>query len=157
MNRPRNMEKFYTLIFLYLSGAFVVMGLLCFAGILRPTAHSTVKEPAMMGVIFTSLGIAFCAVQAVLRAVAAAKDKLCSELLANGTKVDGVVEKVHLQRHTQYGKKSPYRIFYTYTYQGVIYRHKSSLLWEKPDCKKGDPIMVYINNSGKSTIQLSSR
>lgn len=33
-----------------------------------------------------------------------------------------------------------------------MYYHKSRLVWQKPDLKKGDLITVYVNNLGKSTV-----
>ena len=46
----------------------------------------------------------------------------------------------------------PYRIIYSFTYHDKVYYHKSRLVWEKPDLKKGDLITVYVNNLGKSTV-----
>lgn len=46
----------------------------------------------------------------------------------------------------------PYRILYSFTYHDKVYYHKSRLIWEKPDLKKGDLITVYVNNLGKSTV-----
>ena len=66
----------------------------------------------------------------------------------------GIVEKVYMQKFLQYGKKSPYRVLYSYTYGGKIYHHKSHLLWDKPYMKETDSIAVYINDSEKSAIQL---
>ena len=59
-----------------------------------------------------------------------------------------------MQKFLQYGKKSPYRVLYSYTYGGKIYHHKSHLLWDKPYMKETDSIAVYINDSEKSAIQL---
>lgn len=39
-----------------------------------------------------------------------------------------------------------------YLYVCSGYYHKSRLVWEKPDLKKGDLITVYVNNLGKSTV-----
>ena len=153
MHQPKYMEKLYAFIFLCLGSGFIVMGLLSDAGIVKPTAQSAVQDPNIMGFVFLLMGIAFCAAQTIFRVIAAKKNKLHNELTANGIRVHGSVEKVILLRFTQYGKKSPYRICYTYTLQGDIFHHKSCLLWDKPDYEVGDPILVYANNSGKSTIQ----
>ena len=154
MEKPIFIEKLYALIFLCLGGAFIFMGLLCFAGIVKPTSHSTVQDPIALGVVFSLLGVVFCMVQTGLRLMNAAKDKLHHKLLASGTKLEGAVEKVYLQKYTQYGKKSPYRVCYIYTHQGERYHRKSYLLWNKPNLNEGDSIMVYAGDLGKSTIQL---
>ena len=82
-------------------------------------------------------------------------NKCCSwnlQLIENGTKVKGLVEKVYLQKYTRYRRQIPYRILYSFTYHDKVYYHKSRLVWEKPDLKKGDLITVYVNNLGKSTV-----
>lgn len=82
------------------------------------------------------------------------KEKSYRELIAEGIKVNGIAEKVYMQRFLRYGKKSPYRILYSYTYRGKVYHHKSHLLWDKAYMKEKDLIAVYINDSEKSAIQL---
>lgn len=154
MKKPKYIEKLCALIFLCLGCSFLIIGLLCFVGVVTPDVHSKVQDPIVMGTVFSLLGVTFGGIQAVLNRIASAKEKLEKQLLASGTPINGTVEKVYLQKYTNYGKKSPYRICYTYTEQDKIYHHKSFLLWEKPDFDEGDFIMVYANDSGKSTIQL---
>lgn len=154
MNKPRYMEDLFKIIFLWLGIGFVVMGMLVFFGIMRPTADSAMQEPVELGAVFLTFGIAFIAVSAVLKGIVFLKNKLHDKLLMEGTRLDGVVESVYLQKHTQYGKESPYRIVYSYTYLGKDYHRKSCLLWEKPDCRVGGSITVYANNHGRSIIQL---
>lgn len=153
MKKPKYIEKLYALIFLCLGSSFLIMGLLCFVGIAKPTAHSSIQDPIVMGTIFSLLGVTFCIVQTVLIVINSAKKKLHNELLASGTKLNGTIDKVYLQKYTHYGNKSPFKICYTYTYQGEIYHHKSCLLWDKPNFKEGASIMVYANDLGKSTIK----
>lgn len=131
MKKPKRIEKLYALIFLCLGGPFLIMGLLCFVDMVKPTADSIVQDPIIIGTVFSLLGVAFCVVQTVLRVIDSAQEKLHNELLASGTKLNGTVEKVYLQKYVQYGNKSPFRICHTYTYQGKIYHHKSCLLWGK--------------------------
>lgn len=153
MKKPKYIEKLYALISFCLGSVFLIMGLLCFVGVLKPTAYSQVQNPIIMGTIFALLGVAFCIVQTILIVINSAKRKLHNELLSSGTKLNGTVDKVYLQKYIHYGKKSPFRNCYTYTYQGEIYNSKSCLLWDKPNFKEGDPITVYANNLGKSTVE----
>lgn len=153
MNKPRYMEELLKIIFLWLGIAFF-MGLLCFVGIIKPKTSSMVQDPAILGIVFSLLGIVFFIVQSILKMITCKKNKLHNELIKSGIKINGTVEKVYLQKYTQYGNKSPYRILYTFTCQGKVYHHKSHLLWDKPDLMKHDLIVVYTNNLGKSTIQL---
>lgn len=154
MKKPKYTGGLLKIIFLYLSIGFLVMGLLGLIGLLKPTKNSQVQSPTLLGIIFLSLGAAFFVVQMILRAVVSFRNQLHAELLANGTRIDGTVEKIYLQWYTQYGSQSPYRILYTYTWQGQVYHHKSCLLWEKPDFAEQDPIVVYVGDSGKSTINI---
>lgn len=154
MKRIKFPEQLYALIFMCLGCAFLVFGLLSFIGVLQPASGSMVQGQGDMGTVFSVLGAAFFIAQAVFTVVASAKEKLYCELVSNGIKVNGIVERVYMQRLLQYGKKSPYRVRYSYTYGGKACHHKSHLLWDKPCVKETDPIAVYVNDSGKSAIQL---
>lgn len=154
MSKPRYMEELLKIVFLWLGIAFIVMGLLCYIGILKPKSNSMIQDPKVLGIVYSLLAIAFFIVQNILKAISFLKNKLHNELLISGTKINGIVEKVYWQRYTQYGGQSPYRIFYNYTWQGKVYHHKSCLLWDRPDYTVQDSIVVYVNNVGKSTIQL---
>lgn len=154
MNKLKYNEDLYRVIFFWLGIAFVFMGCLSYIGILKPKDNSMVQNSAVLGVVFGLLGINFLIVQTVLHIISAKKNELYFKLIANGNKVNGVVEKVYLQKYTQYGRKYPYRIIYTYSYQEKIYRHKSCLLWEKPNLREGDSLVIYVNDFGKSAVIL---
>jgi len=138
MNRIKYAEQLYALISMCLGCAFIVFGLLSFIGILQPTSTSIVQSQRNIGIVFSVLGVAFLIAQAIFTALASAKKKSYYELISNGIKVNGIVE----------------RVLYSYTYGGKIYHHKSHLLWDKPYMKETDSIAVYINDSEKSAIQL---
>lgn len=112
----------------------------------------TVRDPDMLGTVFSITGVLMCIISAALGIYTAKLDKLHLQLIENGTKVKGLVEKVYLQKYTRYRRQIPYRILYSFTYHDKVYYHKSRLVWEKPDLKKGDLITVYVNNLGKSTV-----
>lgn len=154
MRKPKYMQEMLKIICLWLGISFIAVGLLYLIGALKPKAGSLSQEPAILGIIFFALGIAFVITQAVLKAITFRKDKLHNELLMNGRKINGTVEKIYLQKYTQCGSQSPYRVLYSYPWQGRIYHRKSDLLWEKPGFGESDPIAVYIDDSGKSALQL---
>lgn len=154
MNKLKYNEDLYRVIFFWLGIAFVFLGCLSCIGLLNPSENSTVQNPAVLGIIFGLSGIAFLIVQTVFQFISSKKNKQHSQLISNGNKVMGVVEKVYMQKYTQYGRKYPYRIIYTCSFQGKTYRSKSCLLWETPNVKEGDSIVVYINDFGKSTVIL---
>lgn len=153
INKLKYTEELLGIIFLYLGVAFVLMGILCFAGVIEPSAISLVQLPVILGAVYILIGTAFLIASAALKTTAVSKGRLYNELLAHGDKVNGRVEKVYLQRYTQYGRRSPYRIIYTYTYQGKACRGKSRLMWEKPNLTDGDLLTVYADASGKSAVQ----
>ena len=154
MKKPKYMEELLNTVFLCLSVSFILFGVLSFFGILKPKVTSMVQDQTLLGTGFLLAGILFLLVYISLKIVVARKNKLYSELFSNGNKIRGTVENVYLQKYTHYGNKCPYRILYTYTYLGRVYHHKSCLLWDKPDLAEGDPIMVYVNDDGKSVIKL---
>ena len=131
---------------------FLVSGVLSFLGILKPAVNSGIQNPDMLGTVFSITGVLLCIISAVHRIYTAKLDTLHLQLIENGTKVKGLVEKVYLQKYTRYRRQIPYRILYSLTYHDKVYYHKSRLVWEKPDLKKGDLITVYVNNLGKSTV-----
>lgn len=154
MKKPRYMEELLKIIFAWLGFMFICSGILCVLGVMKPSAHSMIQDPTILGGVFSALGMAFILVHFIFNVIANKKSKLYSELISKGMKIQGEVEKVYLQRYVKYGKKFPYRIVYKYRYQGKEYRHKSGLFWEKPDLAAGDRVVVYVNEWGKSAMQL---
>ena len=153
MSKPKYIEKLYALIFLCIGGAFILSGALSLMGISKPTEHAYIQSISM-GSSFIGIGVIFCIAYTVLRYIASAKRQMHNELLEKGIQLDGIVECVSLQQYTHYGKQSPFRIGYTYLYQGKRYHHKSYMLWDKPAFNVGDAISVYVNDSGQSTVRI---
>ena len=154
MKNPKYTEQLYAIIFLSLGCAFIIASLFCFSGILKPTSHAMIQSNRINGIVFFVRGIVFCIMKIILTGLVSKKDRSDRELLLNGIPVMGAVEKVYLQKYLQYGKKSPYRVLYTYNYQGHDFHGKSHLLWEKPQVRESDSITVFVNESGESAIQL---
>lgn len=160
MSEPRYAEDIFKRMFLWMSIGWIaiglIMGFLGLIGVLKPTAHSMNQDSTEITnfILFIVLGIIFFIAHSVQRSTASRKKKLHDELLANGAKVNGTVEKVCQQNQVRYGGKYPYIIFYTYTYEGKVYHGESYLFWDIPDVAEHDPIVVYTDHSGKSTIQL---
>lgn len=154
MNEPRYPEDVFKTIWLWTGIAFIAMGLLNFIIVFMFAAESAGQEPNINGVIILVIGAMFLIAQSVLRGIASRKKKLHNELLANGAKVTGTVEKVCQQNTVRYAGKYPYIIFYTYDYQGKACHGESHLFWDRPAVAEHDSIAVYANDSGKSTIQL---
>lgn len=152
MKRPKYMEELLKIIFLLLGIMFVCTGILCLVGVEQPKATSPIQDPVLLGMSFLVMGLLVITIGIILGVISARKNQLSSELLTSGTKVNGVVENVYLQGYTRYGTQSPYRIRYTYRYNGKEYHHKSGFIWEKPNLTSGDTVMVYVNDLGNSTI-----
>ncbi len=154
MNKPSYREELFKRIFLWLGTGFIALGLLAFVGVLRPTTYSEVQEPNLLGAKFLAFGTVFLIIQTVLGLIVSRKKKIHNELLVNGTKVNGTVEKVCVEMGVRYAGETPYIIIYTFSHQGKEYHRESCFLWDKPDIMVNDSIVVYKNDSGKSTIQL---
>ena len=112
MNRIKYAEQLYALISMCLGCAFIVFGLLSFIGILQPTSTSIVQSQRNIGIVFSVLGVAFLIAQAIFTVLASAKRKSYCELISNGIKVNGIVEKVYMQSFYNMGK-SPRTEFFT--------------------------------------------
>lgn len=150
MQKIHYTEQFLAMIFACQGGLFALLGLLCFAGILAPSAGSMVQSQRGLGLVFSGVGGFLLAAAAVLAMVAGAKNRAYSALMADGRKVTATVEKVYPLRYLQWGKQSPYRVRYRYDAQGKCHHHKSRLLWKKPVLQEGDQITVCHSDSGKS-------
>ncbi len=94
MKKPSYREEFFKRIFLWISTGFIALGLLAFVGVLRPTTYSEVQEPNLLGAEFLAFGIVLLIVQTVLGVIVSRKKKSHNELLANGNRINGTVEKV---------------------------------------------------------------
>ncbi len=154
INKPKYMEDLLAIIFQYLGILFFVFGILCLLGIMTPSTTSLIQDSYIMGVIFLITGIVFCITQLILKRRNNRKVLLHNELLKTGFQVNGTVEKIYLQQWTHFGQESPYRICYDFSYGEKYFHHKSCLLWDKPNLAAGDSITVYVNHSGKSTLNL---
>ena len=154
MKKPKYMEELLKIIFLWLGVAFIAVGFFAFIGVMKPKESSHVQNPILMGIIFAGLGFAYIIVSIILSAVVAKRNKLHSELIASGMHIKGIVENVYLQTGTQYGKQSPYRVVYAYSYRDKEYHCKSHFLWQKPNLEIGDSIVVYASADGKAVVNL---
>ena len=153
---PRYTEELLKIIFLWIGILFTGFGVLVFFGIAGASENSMAQSRMELGIIYFTIGFAFLVVRTVLKSIVSSKVRQQDELLTSGTRVTGIVDKVYLQRFTQYGRKSPYRIAYFYVFQGMTYHHKTGLLWEKPVFAAQDSILVCANDRGESTVLLRS-
>lgn len=154
MKRPRYIEKLYAGIFLAIAIVFILMGLLGYAGILKPTSHSKVQDPQIMAGAFATVGVSFWILYAIAKTMDFMKHKLHKKLITEGEQVSGRVDKIYMRKNIHFGRKSPYVITYSYTHNDENHSKKSCLLWEKPDIKAGEEITVYVNKSGKTTLKI---
>lgn len=154
MKKPKYKSDLLAFVFLCLGLAFIIFGCLSFVNIIKPTAHSLVQDQILLGQIFCFLGTTFCIIQAVFRNFSYKQEKLHSELISTGTKIVGTIERISLQKGIRFGKKSPFIIYYTYSYKEKNHRNKSCLLWEKPNLSNGDEIDIFVNEIGQSTFEL---
>ena len=59
MKNPRYMEELLKIIFVWLGVMFVCSGILCVLGVMKPSAHSMIQDPTILGVVFSALGAVF--------------------------------------------------------------------------------------------------
>ncbi len=154
MRKPRYMEELLAFIFICLGGGFVVAGLLSWLKVLTPKESSAVQNMNLMGLIFGGLGLCFVIASVILRIISRAKHSKHAALIEGGMRQSGTVEKVYIQYSTQYGRKSPYRIVYSFSLDGRKISRKSCYVWETPEYKAGDAITVFVNEAGESTIEV---
>ncbi len=96
----------------------------------------------------------FMVLEEVFRIFSYKQAKLHSELISTGTEIVGTIERISLQKGIRCRKKSPFIVYYTYSYKDKIYHNKSCLLWDKPSLSNGDKIDIFVNDIGQSTFEL---
>ncbi len=154
MKKPKTLEEILKIVFLWLGIAFLCLAFLSYIGLLRPTSHSRIQDPMLMGYCFGAVSIAFLSAGIIFGSISAIKDRQQSELLANGFRITGTVESIYLQMSIRFNSQSPYRIRYTYTYKGRQYHHQSRFLWTRPNLEAGDAVVVYVDDRGNSAVLL---
>ena len=97
MKKLNYTEDLLRVIFFWIGIFFLVSGVLSFLGILKPAVNSGIQNPDMLGTVFSITGVLMCIISAALGIYTAKLDKLHLQLIENGTKVKGLVEKVYLQ------------------------------------------------------------
>ena len=97
MKKLNYTEDLLRVIFFWIGTFFLVSGVLSFLGILKPAVNSGIQNPDMLGTVFSITGVLLCIISAALGIYTAKLDKLHLQLIENGTKVKGLVEKVYLQ------------------------------------------------------------
>lgn len=152
MKKPKHMGEVMKIIFCIVGFEFICFSVFSYIDVPNPDLFETVKLPSLMDIIFGTVGIIFVLVGIVLSLIGGRKNKKYADLLKNGRKINGVVERISLQRHTQFGNQTPYVIQYRYTFRDKEYHCKSFYIWEKPCYEVGDTIEVYVDDFGKSAV-----
>ena len=152
MKKPKYMEDVMKIIFFTIGFEFICFCVFSYIDVPNPDLFETVKIPSLMDIIFGVVGITFILGGIVLSLISVRKSKKCANILENGIRINGVVEKISLQRHTQLGNQTPYVIQYRYTFRDKEYHRKSFYIWEKPCYEVGDTIVLYVDDFGKSAV-----
>lgn len=154
MKKPKYIINIYGFVFLVLAISFLISASLSYTHILKVSKHSSVQDPVLVTMIYFALAVIFFIIQAISRYISKKKTYLEKELIEYGTRLSATVEKVKQRRDITFGRKSPYIISYSYSYNGDNYHAKSHLLWDKPNVVLGSVLNVYVNDMGKSAIDL---
>lgn len=154
MKKPKYVETLWALIFVCLGIAFMGSSGLCFLGVMKPSRHSAIQDPILLGKVFGVIAMSFVIAAVIVQIFVKQKISLHKEICKNGKKYIGTVEKVYLQKWTKFSGRSPFRICYTYQYQEKIYHRKSVLLWEEPKLEKGNSIEVYVDERGRCALDI---
>lgn len=118
---------------------------------MEPSATSKIQDSKVFGVIFCIISVVFSLVSMVCQKIGNGKDRLHHYLLKKGRKIKGNVEKIE-RAAVKFSGRSPYRICYSYSLNGVIWNKKSHLVWDMPSLKAKEKIDIYVDEKGNSTI-----
>ncbi|MFW5667905.1 MAG: hypothetical protein ACOCM4_01475 [Acetivibrio ethanolgignens] len=142
MKKPDSYTQFLGILFGLMGPLWLLLGILCRLGIMTASSDSNL-DPAgkflWLGAVLLFVGL-FC------RVLARYQRKKEKQLRQDGIRVKAAVTGVKHLFFTQWGKESPYRIYFTYSYNGTIYKGKSHLLWEKPEVDIGENLSIYIDS-----------
>lgn len=153
--KPKYVKEVVGIFCIYIGEAFIITGCLCFIGVLQQsTEFVSARDTILLGQICCSAGALFCLIQGILSGIAKIQDKSYLDIISQGNSIEGMVEKVYLQKKIHWGNGSPYRIVCKYDYNGKTYQCESRLLWIKPKYKKGDNIKIYIKGSNNIALKV---
>lgn len=157
MKQPKYVIEIYAIVFFIMSIVFLSLGILGYFILLKPTAHSIIQESATIGAVFLWQGIFFGAITMILKIMANRKKVREQEIMQRGRVIAATVEKVmkieSILNGKKPGKKSPYRVYYSYKHNEMEFYQKSNLFWEEPHYKVGDEIAIWVDEDGYSILK----
>ncbi|RRD95232.1 hypothetical protein EII17_04115 [Clostridiales bacterium COT073_COT-073] len=157
MKQPKYVIEIYVIVFFIMSIVFLSLGTLGYFNLLKPTAHSIIQESATIGAVFLGIGIFFGVITMILKIMVSRKKMREQEMMQRGRVIAATVENVVKMKNILYGKnpgkKSPYRVYYSYMHNEMEFYQKSNLFWEKPPYKIGDEIAIWVDEDGYSLLK----
>ena len=144
MKKPSSVVSIFGIVFSLLGPFFYIAGLLSKYKILKTSINSK-GDPAELFPIF---GIIFFISGGLLISYTKINDIIRNKIKETGYKISGEITKIKELKYTHYGNRSqnPFVIYYTYVYDGIRYKNKSHLLWDRNTTfNVGDNLSVYVN------------
>lgn len=140
--RPKSIKGAFGVIFLFIGVAFLLMGAGLRLHILKP--DHTEGNPAFW---FPIIGGSMFLIGFVLFLWGYLWVRRQKNLQREGILVEGKITCIRHLIYLKFNRKRPFRIYFTYEWEGFSYRGKSTLLWHKPKQQAGDGIFLLIDEN----------
>jgi hypothetical protein len=153
MKKPTSIFYILGVIFTILGFVFFIAGILSKYKILKTSAKS-IGDPTqlfpLVGVLFLIIGIIFIALAILLY-------KQRKRIISTGYRIIGKIDTIKDLKYTHYGNRSknPFIIIYSYQFEGIYFRKKSHLFWNRKEIyNPGNTINVFVDkqNTKKSVV-----
>ncbi len=154
MKKLNNVPVLFALITFLISIPFLIMGFLGLTGNITMSENSEIQDPVVLGTIFWAVGFLNLIIATIIIFIYSVKKRKINNLLVNGTRVTGTVEKIEYKQNIRVNGKSPYVVHYSFSDNGIVYNKKSSYIYELPNLKIGEYIDVYTDGKGNSAVEL---
>lgn len=146
MRKPKSLGSFAGILFLIFGALFFICSVLLHSGIMK-TSPNSIGDP---GVAFPILTAALLATGIVICLLVHLKARCTATLLYDGAPITAQILSVQQLMCICCGNSwdsssHPYVVSVEYELDGMQYKGKSHLLWERPAVHKGDEITVYID------------
>ncbi len=154
MKSPKYITDMFAFVLFHLGVMFLLFGGLTAFGFMGATESSLIQDRESLALTFAVLGSGMLSLIAVVDYYSCKWESLHNELLESGRKITANVDSVKRLSMLKLNRKSPYRVYCTFTHDGVTCQGKSQLIWQKPTLQVGDSVNVYVNDKGQSAVEL---
>ncbi len=153
MKHIKYVSSIYGISFLCLCAIFLFISTFSFVAPLFPINPDKTQDFIVLAWVFSLIAFALFIIAILCKLMSYNQKKRDELLLVEGVSIIGKIENVNKQKLITFCFSQPYKIIYSYYFNGGKYSGKSYLMWDLPKFNIGDSIEIYVDNMGNSVIK----